>query len=136
MKRHGFTLIELMIVVIIVAILAAIAIPAYLNYTTRARVVEGLAMANLAKLSVSETALNNGVLPATQADTGYITPAATENVNSIVIGPNGVITISFTPLAGDGTIILTPTLTPNVDVEWDCTGGTLVSQYRPVSCRP
>ena len=136
MKPKGFTLIELMIVVAIIGILAAIAIPAYLDYSVRARVAEGLQMAGSAKLAVSETALANSVLPPTQADTGYVTPAATPNVASIVVGANGIIIITFTPMAGGGTIIMTPTLTPNEDVYWDCTGGTLLPKYRPASCRP
>lgn len=135
MKQRGFTLIELMIVVAIVGILAAIAIPAYQDYTIRARVTEGLSMASSAKLAVSETAQTNNALPATQAATGYVTPAATPNVTSIAIAANGVITITYTAAAGGGTIIMTPTLTANGDVTWVCTGGTLLAKYRPASCR-
>lgn len=136
MKQKGFTLIELMIVVAIIGILAAIAIPAYQDYTIRARVTEGLEMASSAKLAVSETAMTNNALPATQAATGYTSPAATANVNAIAVGANGVITITYTAAAGGGTIIMTPTLTANGDVTWDCTTGTLLPKYRPASCRP
>ncbi len=135
MKQKGFTLIELMIVVAIIGILAAIAIPAYQDYTIRARVTEGLEMASSAKLAVSETAMTNNALPADQAATGYTTPAATGNVASIAIGAAGAITITYTAPAGGGTIIMTPNLTANGDVTWVCTGGTLLAKYRPASCR-
>jgi type IV pilus assembly protein PilA len=136
MKQKGFTLIELMIVVAIIGILAAIAIPAYQDYTIRARVTEGLEMASSAKLAISETAMTNNALPATQAATGYTSPAATPNVASIVVGAAGLVTITYTAAAGGGTILMTPTLTANGDVTWDCTGGTLLAKYRPASCRP
>lgn len=136
MSQKGFTLIELMIVVAIVGILAAIAIPAYQDYTIRARVTEGISKASAAKLAVSETAINNNALPATQAATGYVSPAATANVTSITTGAAGVITITYTAAAGGGTIIMTPTLQANGDVTWICTGGTLLAKYRPASCRP
>ena len=135
MKQKGFTLIELMIVVAIIGILAAIAIPAYQDYTIRARVTEGLQMASSAQLAVSETTITNNALPATQAATGYTTPVATANVASIVVGANGLITITYTAAAGGGTVFLTPTLTANGDVTWACTVGTQLTKYVPASCR-
>lgn len=134
--QKGFTLIELMIVVAIVGILAAIAIPAYQDYSIRARVTEGLSLASAAKLAVAETTQSNGgTLPATAAAAGYVSPAATANVTSIGITA-GAITITYTALAGGGTMILQPTVSAaGGEITWTCTGGTLLARYRPQNCR-
>jgi type IV pilus assembly protein PilA len=136
-KTQGFTLIELMIVVAIIGILAAIAIPAYQDYTTRARVIEGVNLASAAKLAVSESVLITHNLPKNQLETGYESPPVTANVASISISDKtAAIVVMYTEAVGKkSTLILTPTLHATGDVSWVCNGGTLASKYRPAGCR-
>jgi type IV pilus assembly protein PilA len=164
-RQSGFTLIELMIVVAIIGILAAIAIPAYQNYTVRAQVSEGLNMAGHAKTRVQESFLNRGEAPADRAAAG-LSPTATDSsgkyLTSVDIS-DGVIIVTFgndANLAIDGlTLTLTPYETGGFGVVWRCgsaavpagaqllgtAGGgntatyiapTVPDQYLPAPCRP
>jgi type IV pilus assembly protein PilA len=166
-RRHaGFTLIELMIVVAIIGILAAIAIPAYQNYTVRAQVAEGINMSAFAKARISDAFLNDGEAPANRLAAG-LTANATDTsgkyVSSLDIN-NGVLVIQFgyeANAAINGLILrVIPYETAELGVVWRCGsapapagtsllgtagGGTTASDatlstvpdhYLPASCRP
>ena len=142
--QQGFTLIELMIVIAIIGILAAIALPAYQDYTIRSKVGEGVLLASAAKIAVAETASSLGGLAAvTGANSGFTFPAAgTDYVASIAItDATGLVTVTMGGTAGTGAsvepvMVLTPTqANPEDPITWVCTTPTGEFKHVPANCR-
>ncbi|MEI2431273.1 prepilin-type N-terminal cleavage/methylation domain-containing protein [Lysobacter yananisis] len=140
-KQHGFTLIELMIVIAILGILIAIALPAYQDYSIRTKNAECLNLAAAAKLAVSETAQDRGGLAAITADNHGYEFTASKYCNSVGIeaGTGKIEAVTVGGATGTGGTSVTFTLTPSADsgrIDWDCSvkSGAKMSQV-PGECR-
>jgi type IV pilus assembly protein PilA len=153
--QKGFTLIELMIVVAIIGILAAIAIPAYQNYTIRSQITEGLSLADGLKTAIAEYYANNGSMPAQLSNLTGVNAPVGKYVTGITIG-NGGMTIAYGSQANKAilgaSLGLSPYVDSNNDIVWVCgtaavptgvsigsatagtTSATMSPQYLPTVC--
>jgi len=151
MKQQGFTLIELMIVVAIVGILAAIALPAYQDYTVRAKLAEVMVIASKDKTSVSEFFISRGNMPTAGADAGIQIGASGAKQSSYLgnvvftgTGTNGTVaTVTYVlstaklVSSASGNIAFVGTGDQNTGVSWSCSTGatTVAKKYLPANCR-
>jgi len=143
MKRtnEGFTLIELMIVIAIIGILAALAVPMYLDYAVRAQVAEGLNLAAGAKVAVAEYYQERGAFPADNNTAGLEAPTNITGayVTQLLVTDTGAIQVTFGNDANakiiDAVLSVLPT-DANGSVQWNCAGdATLVDKWLPPACR-
>ncbi|MDA0678937.1 MAG: pilin [Proteobacteria bacterium] len=140
-KQHGFTLIELMIVVAIIGILAAVAVPMYLDYAVRSQVGEGLNLTSGAKVSVSEYYQDKGIFPSNNTMAGLDQPAniVGSYVSQVEVTGAGLIQVTFGGDANNkiaGAVLTLQPIDAVGSVTWLCTGDAqLLPKWRPQACR-
>jgi type IV pilus assembly protein PilA len=138
-KNSGFTLIELMIVVAIIAILAAIALPAYQDYLVRSQISEGLTLSTGAKASVWDFISNTGRLPPNNQSSGMVTPTSITGsyVTSVTISNTGI-AVQFGNEANAailGRVLRLSPVTSAGSIDWRCISSTIHARYLPTVCR-
>ncbi|MBB3283995.1 MULTISPECIES: pilin [unclassified Roseateles] len=139
MKRvqQGFTLIELMIVVAIIGILAAVALPAYRDYIIRAKASEMYAFTAQPKANIQEWVTVKGTMPATADIAMPTAPSGSVVASTAFDGTNITVTgSSVEPKLSGQTVVIKSSLPANTEVVvWTCSGGTVAKQYLPASCK-
>lgn len=135
--QSGFTLIELMLVIGILAILLALSIPAYQGYAIRAQVAECMQGATSAKVSVSEYSIaRNGALPSDRAEAGFANFETSICESLDFSGGNLIITVRSSVVPGGLTVHWTPSVdTTTLNVDWDCSVANGSPRYAPGQCR-
>lgn len=139
--QKGFTLIELMIVVAIIGILAAVALPAYQDYTARAQVSEAVVLFEGPKGGITEFWSNKGAYPSSNASAGIAGASSISGkyVSNVSIAA-GVVTATMKPAGKvakgleNTTIVLSP-VTSAGSIKWVCKAGSMKAKYLPSSCR-
>jgi type IV pilus assembly protein PilA len=134
MRSQGFTLIQLMIVVITLGILIGLAIPFYELYHVRSQVSQGLALTRPVRLAINQYTKINRHLPSHRLAAQFIPQELPSNVTSINIDTDSIITVTYSADVGGDTLTLAPTVQGD-QVIWSCTGGNMSRRYRPASCR-